>query len=166
MIKPIKTASIAMLLGVVMLPLAQAQTPAQNAAQEVVRRQAAIIELRNKLKEAGTVEQSGNIVAAAILYEEAQKRVESIGVEAKGIDAESAATIEGLTRVRLALGEKHTISGKLTEARKQVQRVLVLSPGNLTAREQLQAIDTQIEKLRGRMPTEETFEQVKDVVEE
>ncbi|SVB09216.1 uncharacterized protein METZ01_LOCUS162070, partial [marine metagenome] len=166
MIKPIKTAGIAMLLGVVMLPLAQAQTPAQNAAQEVVRRQAAIIELRNKLKEAGTVEQSGNIVAAAILYEEAQKRVESIGVGAKGIDAESAATIEGLTRVRLALGEKHTISGKLTEARKQVQRVLVLSPGNLTAREQLQAIDTQIEKLRGRMPSEETFEQVKDVVEE
>ena len=106
MIKPIKTAGIAMLLGVIVLPIAQAQTPAQNAAQEVVRRQAAIIELRNKLKEAGTVEQSGNNVAAAILYEEAQKRVESIGIGAKGIDAESAATIEGLTRVRLALGEK------------------------------------------------------------
>ena len=72
MIKRIKTASIAVLLGVVVLPIAQAQTPAQNAAQEVVRRQAAIIELRNKLKEAGTVEQSGNNVAAAILYEEAQ----------------------------------------------------------------------------------------------
>ena len=102
MIKPIKTASIAVLLGVVVLPIAQAQTPAQNAAQEVVRRQAAIIELRNKLKEAGTVEQSGNNVAAAILYEEAQKRVASIGIGAKGIDAESAATIEGLTRVRMA----------------------------------------------------------------
>ena len=138
MIKPIKTAGIAMLLGVIVLPCAQAQTPAQNAAQEVVRRQAAIIELRNKLKEAGTVEQSGSLIAASILYEEAQIRVESIGVGAKGIDAESAATIEGLTRVRLALGEKHVISGNLTEARKQVQRVLVLSPGNLTAREQLQ----------------------------
>ena len=68
--------------------------------------------------------------------------------------------------MRLALGEKHTISGKLTEARKQVQRVLVLSPGNLTAREQLQAIAARLEKLRGRMPTEETFEEVKDVVEE
>ena len=83
MIKPIKTAGIAMLLGVLGLPLAQAQTPAENAAREVVRRQAAIIELRNKLKEAGTVEQSGNNVAAAILYEEAQKRVESIGIENK-----------------------------------------------------------------------------------
>jgi len=49
MIKPIQTAGIAMLLGVLGLPLAQAQTPAQNAAREVVRRQAAIIELRNKL---------------------------------------------------------------------------------------------------------------------
>ena len=155
-----------MLLGVIVLPCAQAQTPAQNAAQEVVRRQAAIIELQNKLKEAGTVEQSGSLIAAAILYEEAQIRVESIGVGAKGIDAESAATIEGLTRVRLALGEKHAISGNLTEARKQVQRVLVLSPGNLTAREQLQSIDAQFEKLRGRMPTEETIEDVKNVVEE
>ena len=166
MIKPIKTVGIAMLLGVIVLPCAQTQTPAQNAAQEVVRRQAAIIELQNKLKEAGTVEQSGSLIAAAILYEEAQIRVESIGVGAKGIDAESAATIEGLTRVRLALGEKHAISGNLTEARKQVQRVLVLSPGNLTAREQLQSMDAQLEKLRGRMPTEETIEDVKNVVEE
>ena len=107
MINPIKTAGIALLLGVVVLPSAQAQTPAQKAAQEVVRRQAAIIELRNKLAEAKTVEQGGNLIAAAILYEGAQTEVESIGVSAKGIDAESAATLEGLTRVRLALGEKH-----------------------------------------------------------
>ncbi|HJO54250.1 MAG TPA: hypothetical protein QF373_07095, partial [Verrucomicrobiota bacterium] len=53
-----------------------------------------------------------------------------------------------------------------TEARKQVQRVLVLSPGNLVAREQLQSIDARLEKLRGRMPTEETIERVKDVIEE
>ena len=74
MIKPIKTAGIALLLGVVVLPSAQAQTPAQKAAQEVVRRQAAIIELRNKLAEAKTVEQGGNLIAAAILYEAAQNR--------------------------------------------------------------------------------------------
>ena len=166
MIKPIQTAGIAMLLGVLGLPLAQAQTPAQNAAREVVRRQAAIIELRNKLAEANTVEQSGSLTAAAILYEEAQKGVESIGLNANGIDAERAATLEGLTRVRLALGEKYATSGNLNEARKQVQRVLVLSPGNLTARAQLQSIDVQLEKLRGRMPTEESLEEVKDVVEE
>ncbi len=166
MIKPTKTAGLALLLGVVVLPSAQTQTPAENAAQEVVRRQAAIIELRNKLTEAKTVEQSGNTSAAAILYEAAQKQVESIGVGAKGIDVESAATIEGLTRIRLALGEKFAVSGNLTEARKQVQRVLVLTPGNLTAREQLQSIDARLEKLRGRMPTEETIENVKDVIEE
>ena len=166
MIKPIKTAGIALLLGVIVLPSAQAQTPALNADREVVRRQAAIIELRNKLAEAKTVENTGNLLAAAILYEEAQKGVESIGAGAKGIDAESAATVEGLTRVRLALGEKHATSGNLTEARKQVQRVLVLSPGNLQARGQLQSIDAQLEKLRGRMPTEETIGEVKDVVEE
>ena len=166
MIKPIKTAGIALLLGVIVLPSAQAQTPAENAAKEVVRRQAAIIELRNKLVEAKTVEQGGNLIAAAILYEAAQTEVESIGVSAKGIDAESAATLEGMTRVRLALGEKHATNGNLTEARKQVQRVLVLSPGNLQARGQLQSIDAQLEKLRGRMPSEETIGEVKDVVEE
>jgi len=106
MIKPIKTAGIALLLGVIVLPSAQAQTPAQNAAREVVRRQAAIIELRNKLDEASTVENTGNLLAAAILYEEAQKGVESIGINASGIDAERAASLEGLTRVRLALGGK------------------------------------------------------------
>ncbi|MEE2948274.1 MAG: hypothetical protein VX392_08135, partial [Verrucomicrobiota bacterium] len=166
MIKPIKTAGIAMLLGVIGLPLAQAQTPAENAAREVVRRQAAIIEIRNKLAEANTVEQSGSLTAAAILYEDAQKGIESIGANANGIDAERAGVVEGLTRVRLALGEKYATSGNLTEARKQVQRVLVIAPGNLTAREQLQAIDAGIEKLRGRMPTEESLEEVKDVVEE
>ena len=113
-----------------------------------------------------TVENTGNLLAAAILYEQAQKGVESIGAGAKGIDAESAATVEGLTRVRLALGEKHATSGNLTEARKQVQRVLVLSPGNLQARGQLQSIDAQLEKLRGRMPSEETIGEVKDVIEE
>ena len=77
MIKPTKTAGLALLLGVVVLPSAQTQTPAENAAQEVVRRQAAIIELRNKLTEAKTVEQSGNTSAAAILYEAAQKQVET-----------------------------------------------------------------------------------------
>ena len=65
MIKPIKTAGIALLLGVIVLPSAQAQTPALNAAREVVRRQAAIIELRNKLAEAKTVEATGNLVTAA-----------------------------------------------------------------------------------------------------
>ena len=37
MIKPIKTAGIALLLGVVVLPSAQAQTPAQKAAQTPVK---------------------------------------------------------------------------------------------------------------------------------
>ena len=158
MIKPIKTVGIALLLGVIVLPSAQAQTPAQNAAQEVVRRQAAIIELRNKLDEARNVENSDNLLAASILYEHAQQRVESIGLGAKGIEAESAATLEGLTRVRLALGDEYATSGNFTEARKQVQRVLVLSPGNLKARGQLQSIDERLEKLRGRMPAEETID--------
>ena len=165
MIKPTKIVSIAMLLGVVILPSGQAQTPAQNAAREVVRRQAAIIELRNHLAQANSVEQSGDLNQAAILYEAAQKEVDSIGVNATGIEAERAGALEGLTRVRLALGERYATSGNLTEARKQVQRVLVLTPGNLTARAQLQAIDGQLDKLRGRMPTEEAIDEVKDVRE-
>ena len=145
MIKPTKIVSIAMLLGFVILPSGQAQTPAQNAAREVVRRQAAIIELRNHLAQANSVEQSGDLNQAAILYEAAQKEVDSIGANATGIEAERAGTLEGLTRVRLALGEMYSTSGNLNEARKQVQRVLVLTPGNLTARAQLQAIDGQLD---------------------
>jgi len=166
MIKPIKTAGIALLLGVIVLPSAQAQTPAQNANAEVVRRQAAIIELKKELDEAKNVEDTGNHREAAKLYEKAWERVESIGFKAKGIDVESAATLEGLTRVRLALANRYANNGNLTEARKELKRILVLSPNNFVARGQLQSIDAQIEKLRGRMPSEETIGGIKDVIEE
>ena len=61
-----------------------------------MRRQAAIIEIRNKLAEANTVEQSGSLTAAAILYEDAQKGIESNGLTANGIGVERAGALEGL----------------------------------------------------------------------
>ena len=167
MIKAMKIAVLASLMGAVLAPAAQAQSSAADAAaREAIRRQGEIQQLGKLLEQAKTVESTGNLLAASKLYEEAQKKVESVGLGAKGIDVERAATLEGLTRVRMALAEQYATSGQLSEARKEVNRILVIAPNNITAREKLAEIDAGLAKLRGRMPTEETIEAVKGVADE
>ena len=168
MIKAIKIAVLASFLGGVLSPMVQAQSSAATdlAAREAVRRQGEIQQLSKLLDQAKTVEVAGNLLAASKLYEAAQGKVESVGVNAKGIDVERAAAIEGLTRVRMGLADQYAKTGKLSEARKELNRILVLSPNNLTAREKLQEIDSGLAKLRGRMPTEQAIEDVKSVVDE
>ena len=168
MIKAIKIAVLASFMGGVLSPMVQAQSSAAAdlAAREAVRRQGEIQQLGKLLQQAKTVESTGNLLAASKLYEAAQGKVESVGINAKGIDVERAAAMEGLTRVRMGLADQYAKSGKLSEARKEVNRVLVLSPNNLTARERLQEIDAGLAKLRGRMPTEQAIEDVKSVVDE
>ena len=167
MIKAIKIAVLASFMGGVLSPMVQAQSSAATdlAAREAVRRQGEIQQLGKLLQQAKTVEASGNLLAASKLYEAAQGKVESVGISAKGIDVERAAAIEGLTRVRMGLADKYAKSGKLSEARKEVNRVLVLAPNDLTARERLQELDASLAKLRGRMPTEQAIEDVKSVVD-
>ena len=168
MIKAIKIAVLASFLGGVLSPMVQAQSSAAAdlAAREAVRRQGEIQQLSKLLDQAKTVEVAGNLLAASKLYEAAQGKVESVGVNAKGIDVQRAAAIEGLTRVRMGLADQYAKTGKLSEARKEINRILVLSPNNLTAREKLQEIDSGLAKLRGRMPTEQAIEDVKSVVDE
>ena len=167
MIKAMKIAVLASLMGAVLAPAAQAQSSAADAAaREAIRRQGEIQQLGKLLEQAKTVESTGNLLAASKLYEEAQNKVESVGLGAKGIDVERAATLEGLTRVRMALAEQYATSGQLSEARKEVNRILVIAPNNITAREKLAEIDAGLAKLRGRMPTEETIDAVKGVVDE
>ncbi|MEC7882477.1 MAG: hypothetical protein VYB35_06175, partial [Verrucomicrobiota bacterium] len=168
MIKAIKIAVFASFMGGVLSPMVQAQSSAAAdlAAREAVRRQGEIQQLGKLLQQAETVEASGNLLDASKLYEAAQGKVESVGINAKGIEVERAAAIEGLTRVRLGLADKYAKSGQMTEARKEVKRVLVVAPNNLTARERLQEIDAGLAKMRGRMPTEQALEDVKGVVDE
>ena len=167
MIKAMKIAVLASLMGAVLAPTAQAQSSAADAAaREAIRRQGEIQQLGKLLEQAKTVEATGNLLAASKLYEEAQKKVESVGLGAKGIDVERAATLEGLTRVRMALADQYATSGQLSEARKEVNRILVIAPNNITAREKLAEIDSGLAKLRGRMPTEETIDAVKGVADE
>ena len=131
MIKAMKIAVLASLLGAVLAPLAQAQSSAADAAaREAIRRQGEIQQLGKLLEQAKTVEASGNLLAASKHYEEAQNKVESVGLGAKGIDVERAATLEGLTRMRMALAEQYATSGQLSEARKEVNRILVIAPNN------------------------------------
>ena len=167
MIKAMKIAVLASLMGAVFAPAAQAQsTAADAAAREAIRRQGEIQQLGKLLEQAKAVEAAGNLLAASKLYEEAQKKVESVGLSAKGIDVERAASLEGLTRVRMALAEQYATSGRLSEARKEVNRILVIAPNNITAREKLSEIDAGLAKLRGMMPTEETIDAVKGVADE
>ena len=75
MIKAMKIAVLASLLGAVLAPLAQAQSSAADAAaREAIRRQGEIQQLGKLLEQAKTVEASGNLLAASKLYEAAQRQ--------------------------------------------------------------------------------------------
>ena len=71
MIRAVKIVSIACLACAALLSgeRLHAQTAAQVAAEEAVRRQEAIIQIRQRLQEAATVEGTGNLASASILYE-------------------------------------------------------------------------------------------------
>src|SRR5690606_20754007 len=84
---------LTLLLGTaVQLP---AQAPAVNpAVEEGVRRQAAQIALRQKLEDASAAELRRDLPAAAKLYGDAWRLIESIG---PGVEAEARRTVAGLT---------------------------------------------------------------------
>ena len=69
MIKAMKIAVLASLMGADLAPAAQAQSSAADAAaREAIRRQGEIQQLGKLLEQAKTVESTGNLLAASKLY--------------------------------------------------------------------------------------------------
>src|SRR5690348_3807540 len=114
------TKAASFLLGfaaLVFLPgavLAQDNNAAISTADtEAVLRQANVILLRQKLTEARTVQQRGEIADAAKLYQESCNLAATIG---PGVPDEAAQAVAGLTTTRLQLARDAESRGDYNEA--------------------------------------------------
>jgi tetratricopeptide (TPR) repeat protein len=145
------------------VPVSAQTAPATIAANEALLRQAKTIELRRKLEEAKGAVARGDLTGAAQLYDQAYTLVTQIG---SGIDAETAATVAGLTSTRLELARQAQRRGDLHEAQTQIARVLAVNPKDPNALALKRQNDQLLEAMRGRMPDAATLERMPQIKEE
>jgi tetratricopeptide (TPR) repeat protein len=150
------------LIAVPTLALAQENSTAV-AVNEAVLRQANTIVLRQKLADARTLEQRGDIVGAAKLYQESCDLVARIG---SGVDAESAQAKTGLANTRLALARADQSRKDYRDAATQVQQVLKVDPKNPEALAFKKQNDEILASMKGRMPDQETIDRIPDIAKQ
>ncbi len=143
-----------------------ASAPAgDSAVQEVLRRQAQQVQLRQTLNQAAVAEQKRDLINAAKLYDDAWKLVESIGTTLR-IDQEKQQTIAGLTAVRMQLAENAQRHGDYRTADINVKDVLRVNPGDPNAIE----FDRKNQKLLaenlGNIPSDDATRQVPAIMDE
>jgi Flp pilus assembly secretin CpaC len=126
--------------------------PADSATDEAVRRQAAIIMLRQRLAEARVALDKADLVGASERYERAYELAQIIGV---GIDPELQETVSGLSTVRLSLAKQAQQRAHFGEADLHVKRVLTVDPKNEVALRFKKENDKALEALKGRVPSRE-----------
>ena len=130
---------------------------------EAIYRQANRINLRNKLVDARSAQDRGELAAAAKLYDEAWELVQRIGA---GVDAEAAQVKEGLAQTRMELAQRAQNRGELREAKAQVSDVLRVDPANAAAQEFNRNNEKLLTERRGKMPSEEVVNRVPAILEE
>jgi general secretion pathway protein D len=162
------TKSVSVSIGLMLLWAsawpAEAQTsPTAVAVEEAVRRQADTLALRQKLDEARRAESRKDLVAAAKLYEEAYKLVESIG---DFTTPEARATISSLSALKLDMARAAQKRGDLEEAAVHVNRVLKINPRDEAALAFKKHNDRLIEEQKGRRPTGAAIERAKAAQQE
>ena len=136
---------------------------ADSATDEAVRRQAAIIMLRQRLAEAKVALDKADLVGASERYERAYEFVQTIGV---GVDPEAQETISGLATVRLSLAKQAQKRGHFGEADLHVKRVLTVDPKNEVALRFKKENDKALEALKGKVPSREIQALVPEVEKE
>jgi tetratricopeptide (TPR) repeat protein len=141
-----------------------AQAPAEEAAvNEAIYRQANRITLRQRLVEARTAQERGELAVAAKLYDSAWDLVQKIGT---GVDEEAAQVRVGLAAVRLELARAAQKRGDLREARTQVADVIRVDPSNLEAQQFNRENEKMLRESVTKMPSEEAVNRVPGIVEE
>jgi hypothetical protein len=159
------TKAAILFLGLATLIAAPASAPAQDssssavneAVNEAVLRQANTIVLRQKLAEARSASQAGDIVGAAKLYQESCDLVSQIG---SGIDMEAAQAVNGLASTRLELARQDQTRGDYRDANIQVLQVLRVDPKNPAAVAFKKQNDQILASLKGQIPSAAVQEQV------
>ena len=144
---------------------AQAPAPAAAAAQDAIReslvREAAKIDLRQKLADAQVAQRKGDHHLAARLYDEAAAlaRIAMVGVE-----EEQRQVITGMTQTRLILAEQAQRRGEFEQADRHANVVLKEDPKN-EAVLAFKAQNARVhESFRGRIPSPETIAKIPEAV--
>src|SRR5437867_709188 len=117
--------------------LAQNQiTPTDDAVRESIRREAAKIELRQRLTQAQEAQKRGEFNAAAKLYEDCITLIRHVST---GIDLEQQEVLRGIVGTRLALAEQ----SKVSEAEVKLIQATKIDPNNRAAFYYLELIKEQ-----------------------
>src|SRR5438552_15099754 len=116
------TIGLLVLLATIVPARAQ-QAPSQIAQEEAIRREEALILLRQKLHDAQAAQAVGRLLEAAKLYEDAYARGLFVGDLA---EPEMREVIDALIDVHMRLAEAAQKSGNLEEANTHAVRILQL----------------------------------------
>ncbi len=164
MIKAVTTVSVsfALLFGAV-APLFAQPSGSQIAADEAVKREAKVIQLRRVLEDAQASRKKGDLDGASRLFEEAYALVQQVGT---GIDSEKGETVTSLVSLNMEIAEKAQRRGDLAEAGTRVKRALSVDPKNTDAQEFKKNNDKLIEQQRGRVPSSEVKSRLPEIREE
>jgi type II secretory pathway component GspD/PulD (secretin)/tetratricopeptide (TPR) repeat protein len=143
--------------------LASAQTtisPTDDAVRESVRRDAAKIELRQKIADAQAAQRRGELSGAAKLYEDALALIDKIST---GVELEYREVVKGIATVRAALAEQAMRRGDFAEADTHINRVLKLDPRNEAVLVLRQKNEQEKRRAVGMRPSQTTLSQIPDI---
>src|ERR1051325_2496147 len=127
------------------------------AIKQAIQRQADTLSLRKKLDDARSAEARRDQPAAAKLYEDAWKLVQSIGnLETP----EALATVAGVSRVQLDLARDAQKRGDLLDAKRRVTHVLKVDPKNGAAITFQKEVERQLAEQKGTIPSLEAQERI------
>jgi len=129
-------------------------TPAQDAVSESLRREAAKIELRQKLADAQAAQTKGDIYAAARLYDECMALIKRIGT---GVETEYSQVMSGLVQTHLILAEQAQRRGEFEQADLHANVVLKEDPKNEAALAFKAQNARQRASMAGLMPSQDTI---------
>ena len=135
-------------------------SPTDDAVRESVRREAAKIELRQRLTQAQEAQKRGEFNAAAKLYEDCIALIRHVST---GIDLEQQEVLRGIVATRLALAEQAQRRGDYTEADGHVERILKLDARNEQALAFKRQLDEEKARSAGRRPSQETVSRIPEI---
>src|SRR6266403_290711 len=136
--------------------------PGQTAVDEVIRRQAAHITLRERLDAAQAAVDRHDLATAATLYDDAWALIQSIG---PGVPEEREQTRAGLAMVRLELATAAQRRNDLLAAKKNIDDLLRVDPTNAAALDLRDLNNKMLHEQAGKRPSAAVEGQIPDLVQ-
>jgi len=137
-------------------------SPGQTAVDEVIRRDAARIILRERLVAAQAAVDRHDLPTAATLYDDAWRLVQSIGA---GVDDEREQTRAGLAMVRLELATVAQRRNDLAAAKTHIDDLLRVDPNNAAALDLRDLNNKMLHEQAGKRPSEAVAGRIPELVE-